>query len=433
MDLPLEQKAKLFNRDFFLLWQGQFVSQIGSQAFAIAMMFWIKHETGSASLMGLLMTVSMLPAVILGPVAGVVADRFSRKMIIVLSDIFRGIPVIFIALLIFWAPISGKAIIICLFLVTLILGILGAFFQPAIGAAIPDIVPKDRVASANSLNQSSRQISLFIGQALGGYLFVILGAPLLFLIDGITYLFSAFSESFIKIPQAIPGKSRRWADNFRQFNHDLKDGLRFTWNHTGLRALIITAAFVNFFATPIIILLPFYVEDFLHVRADWYGYILAGFGLGSLLGYAAAGVIRLPEKIKSRIFIIDFILMSACFPVFSLLKNAVAALLLMTLLGVLNGYFNINIITVLQLLIPGEIRGRVFGLFITLTAGLTPVSMGLSGIIADLVNQNIPLIYAVCGLITLLFALAMAFNRDFRQFLQLDKDSLSSEIKDLNS
>ena len=419
----MEQKAKLFNRDFFLLWQGQFVSQIGSQAFAIAMMFWIKHETGSASLMGLLMTVSMLPAVILGPVAGVVADRFSRKMIIVLSDIFRGIPVIFIALLIFRAPVSGNVIIICLFVVTLILGILGAFFQPAIGAAIPDIVPKDRVASANSLNQSSRQISLFIGQALGGYLFVILGAPLLFLIDGITYLFSAFSESFIKIPQLIPGKSRQRADNFRRFNHDLKEGLRFTWNNIGLRALIITAAFVNFFATPIIILLPFYVEDFLHVRADWYGYILAGFGLGSLLGYAAAGVIRLSEKIKSRIFIIDFILMSACFPVFSVLDNAVAALLLMTLLGMLNGYFNINIITVLQLVIPGEIRGRVFGLFITLTAGLTPVSMGLSGIIADLVHQNIPLIYAVCGLITLFFSLVMAFNRDFRQFLQLDKNS----------
>jgi DHA3 family macrolide efflux protein-like MFS transporter len=188
----MEKATKLFNRNFFLLWQGQFVSQIGSQAFAIAMMFWIKHQTGSASLMGLLMMVSMLPAVILGPIAGTVADHFSRRKIIILSDILRGIPVLILALMIFFVPISPGVIIVLLFFVTLVLGILSSFFRPAISAAIPDIVPKEKISAANSLNQSSGQISLCVGQALGGYLFVVLGAPLLFLIDGITYLFSCF-------------------------------------------------------------------------------------------------------------------------------------------------------------------------------------------------------------------------------------------------
>lgn len=396
------------------------MSQIGSQAFTIAMMFWIKHTTGSASLMGLLMTISMLPAVILGPVAGAIADQFSRRKIIIYSDVFRGIPVILLALLFFFTPASTRLTIICLFVVTLILGVLGAFFHPAIGAAIPDIVPKEKVPAANSLNQSSRQIALLTGQALGGYLFIILGAPLLFLIDGITYLFSAFSESFIKIPQAIPEKKDIWHDKIRQFKNDLLDGFRFSWKNSGLKSLIITAAFINFFAIPIFILLPFYVEDFLEVGADWYGYILAAYGLGSLVGYGIAGIIKLKDSMRSRVFIIVLILMSACFPVFSILKNAAAALMLMILLGTLNGFFNINIISVLQLLIPGEIRGRIFGLFMTLTAGLTPISMGLSGIIADLVNQNIPLIYACCGIITLLFSILMACKSDLRMFLSLN-------------
>jgi MFS family permease len=415
----MEKMGKLFNRNFFLLWQGQFVSQLGSQAFMIGLMFWIKHETGSASLMGLLMTVSMLPAVILGPIAGAFADRFSRRKIIIYCDVVRGIPVICLALMIFFIPVSTQVIIACLFVVSLILGISGAFFHPAIGAAIPDIVPREKVSAANSLSQSSRQVSVFIGQAVGGYLFILLGAPLLFLIDGITYLFSAVSESFIKIPQKIPEKKGIWREKFKQFKQDLKEGIRFTWDNSGLKALIITAAFINFFAIPIIILLPFYVEDFLKVRADWYGYILAGFGFGALLGYAIAGAIKISEKKRSRVLVIVLILMSACLPVLSILNSAVLALILMVMLGALNGFFNINVITVLQLVIPGEIRGRIFGLFMTLTSGLTPISMGVSGIVADLVNQNIPLIYACCGIITLVVSILMAFNKGLRDFLSL--------------
>jgi len=90
----------------------------------------------------------------------------------------------------------------------------------------------------------------------------------------------------------------------------------------------------------------------------------------------------------------------------------------MIIIGALSGFFHIHIYTLLQIAIPSEMRGRVFGLLITLTGGLTPISMGLSGVIADLVNQNIPLIYAVSGIITLSLTIITSFSRNFRSFLR---------------
>ncbi|UCE42146.1 MAG: MFS transporter [Candidatus Aminicenantes bacterium] len=416
--MDVKKPVRLFNRNFFLLWQGQFVSQIGSQAYAIAMMLWVKHETGSASLMGLLMMVSMIPFVVLGPFAGTFADHFSRRKIIIFSDVLSGVPVLTLAFLMFYRPSASELLIVCLFLVSVTLGIIRSFFNPAISASIPDIVPREKVSAANSLNQSSVQISQFIGQGIGGYLFVILGAPLLFLIDGVTYLFSAFSESFIRIPQKIPEKKGGWRDKFGKFKSDTMEGFRFVWGHAGIRALFFAAAFINFFAIPIVVLLPFYVEDHLHATSDWYGYILAAYGFGALIGYGIAGGVKISSPIRSKAVISALVLMSFCLPILSVIDVPVLALVLMILIGVLSGFFNINLYTLLQIAVPSEMRGRVFGLLITLTGGLTPISMGLSGIIADLVNQNIPLIYAVCGITTLLLTIITSFSKNFRAFLR---------------
>jgi MFS family permease len=410
--------SRLFNRNFFLLWQGQFVSQLGSQAFTIAVMFWIKYQTGSATLMGLLMAVTMLPSVILGPIGGTVADRFSRRKIIILSDVLSGIAVLILAYLLYYKHSASNLIIIWLFFVCVVLGVIRSFFTSAISAAIPDIVPKEKTSAANSLNQSSVQISMLAGQGLGGYLFVVFGAPFLILIDGITYLFSAFSESFIKIPQRIPEKSDTWQGKLKQFKDDTIEGFQYVWKHAGIRTLFFAAAFINFFAIPFVVLLPFYVENSLNARADWYGYLLAAFGLGSLIGYTIAGAIKFPANIRSTIVILTLILMSLCFPIFSLLSKALFALILMIIFGILNGFFNINVITILQTTIPSEIRGRIFGLLTTLTSGLMPLSMALAGIVADLLNQNIPLIYSISGMITVVLSVLTSFSKSFRGFLR---------------
>jgi len=413
----LEQPKKLLNKDFFLLWQGQFVSQIGSQVHGIAMMFWLKHATGSASLMGTLMMLSMLPGVILGPIGGTIADNYSRRKIIIVSDIICGLAVLALAGILFYDPENVSLAVVWLFVAGIVIGVVSAFFRPAISAAIPDLVPKEKVAAANSMNQSSFQVSSLLGQGAGGVLFRLLGAPVLFLIDGLTYLFSAVSEMFITIPQVIPEKTPGFKPIMKKFMGDTAEGFKYVWNNRGMRAVFFTAALLNFLISPIAVLLPFYVEDHLGLTPDWFGFMIAAVGAGALLGYLLAGTLKISGHTRSFLLITFLTLIGLIFASFGFSRNGYLSLALFLMLGIFSGAININIITVLQLTTPGEIRGRVFGLLGTITGGLMPIGMGLAGVVAELLDNDVTLIFIVCGLAMAVVNLAMAFDRHFRDFL----------------
>ncbi len=367
--------------------------------------------------MGMLVMMAMLPGVFLGPIGGTVADRFSRRSIIILCDLFSGLAVLSFALLIFLLPNAEKVIIVYLFFVTIFIGIMGSFFRPAISAAIPDLLPKKKIVAANSLNQSSYQISMFIGQGLGGIFYRILGPLMLIFVDGLSYLFSAASESFIAIPQIIPKRSTGYKSVFHGFKEDTLEGFHYIWKNIGMRNLFIAVAFTNFFAMPIILLLPFYVEDFLKVTTEWYGYLIAAFGCGSLLGFLLIGMIKLSGRTRCIVIIPLTIIASLIICSLGFITVPYIALIMIAIGGALNGIFNITIITLLQKTTPSAIRGRVFGLLGTLSSALAPVAMGLAGVVADLVNKNIPLIYTSCGTILVIIDILIAMNKEYRDFL----------------
>ncbi len=418
----MEKPGRLFNKNFFLLWQGQFVSQLGNQAHTIAMMFWLKHATGSAGVMGLIMMLAMLPGVLLGPLGGTIADRYSRKGIIVFCDIFSGVAVISLAVFLFLSPQATNPGVVWLGTVAVILGILGAIFRPAVSASIPDLVPGEKVAAANSFHQSSFQVSALIGQGTGGVLFRILGAPLLFLIDGITYLVSAFSESFIRIPQIIPETTKGTREIVRTFLRETGEGFTYIWKRRGMRNLFLAATVLNFFMSPFAVLLPFYIEDHLHATPDWFGYFLAVIGAGSMMGYTLAGAIRATGRARMVAVITMLILDALTIASLGIISSPVTALIIGLLIGILNGFVNINIITILQVTTPGRIRGRVFGFLGTIAGGLVPVGMGLAGVVADLADQNIPLIFLVSGLLVTGCTLLISISREFRRFLSFEPE-----------
>jgi MFS family permease len=424
------QPVRLWNKNYLLLWQGQFISRLGDQAFNIALVLWIAQTTGSATLMGLSVMALSIPALILAPIGGAVADRYSRRTIVIACDLIRGIAVLSLVAVLFFAPQATGVALVWLFIVSLCLTILSAFFGPAISASIPDLVPKERVAGANSMGQLSAQISVFIGQGIGGTLFRVLGAPVMFLIDGLSFLFAAASTSLVTIPQRIPERSGGWQRRFAEFKKDLVEGLRYVWTSTGLKGLVLISAVYSFFAAPLLVLLPFYVNDYLKVPADWYGFLLAALAVGELIGYLVVGVTALSGRARGRIILVMLFLDAIAYGLLALTQNPLLALAIGLLRGVIGGFVTVNITTLVQLTTPGLIRGRVFGLLGTISGSIMPIAAGLSGVVADLTGRNIPLIYLTCSAGLMLLAVMVTFNREVRGFLAYEpKAAVAQESK----
>lgn len=413
----MAEPRRLMNRDFVLLWQGQFVSQLGTQAFLVAMVFWIKRQTESATLIGLASMATTLPAVLLGPIGGTFADRHSRRAIIVFADFLRGAASIVLAALTLAFPERPRLILFWLLGTSLANGVTGSFFRPAISASIPDLVPEKRVTSANSLNRIALDVSSFLGQGVGGVLFRVLGPGLIFLANGLSYVFSGVSECFIRIPQQIPetGGGRRKA--LAEFGHELAAGLSFVWRSAGMRRVLFLSPLDNFFVTAIVVLFPFYVEDVLAVRPDWYGYLVAGFGGGSAAGSLVAGTVALAGRTRCWLILTFSVGFAVAGGMLGVATSPWLALVLLTAAGAMNGFNLIHFLSLLQVTTPSSLRGRVLGLFETLSLSMTPLAAGLTGVVADLVGRDIPAIYVACGVALLLVAVALASSSDARAFL----------------
>ncbi|MDJ0841911.1 MAG: MFS transporter [Acidobacteriota bacterium] len=422
----VEAPVKLFNRNFILLLQGQVVSQIGSQAYMIAIMFWIKQQTGSASLMGTYMMVTNLPGILLGPIGGTFADRFSRRNIMIVSDLVKGLALLGLGALFWFRPEASGLLLTALFAVSILSAVMSSFFRPAMTAAIPDLVPKEMVNGANGLNQAASQIAMFFGQAMGGVLFRLLGAPLLIIIDAISFLLSALSESFIRMPRRLERK-KEFGHPLQGFWRDTVEGFRYVWDHRGVRALFLTASVINFTAMPFLVLAPFYVEDVLRVTVDWYGYILAAYAMGSLAGFAVGGSLKLGGKGRMLVLLGVIPAAAVCFGLVTLILHPAFACAMLFGVGLFFGVFNVNIMTLLQLDTPEEMRGRVLGLLMSLFGALMPVSMGIAGWITDLLDQNVLLVLRICSLALMVTALIGAASSNYRNYLAVDLTGKSEE------
>lgn len=407
---------KLLNKNFVLLWQGQALSQLGSSIFAISIIFWVKHETGSAAILGLLMMLSHAPGLLVAALAGSIADRFSRRNIIILSDLSSGFLMLLLAAL--WHTNVGPwGVLVSVFAVNIGMSIAASFFTPALAAALPDIVPRVRLERANSLRSVTQQLCFFAGRLIGATLFRALGPWLVTFLNGITFLLSALTEAFIDIPQELPPVVTTWRSLMVSLKAELRQGFGYVWRNQGLKRLILAGAFTNFFTMAIIVLLPFYVEDHLAASIEWYAILISVFGLGIAFGSALAGYTTLHGAVRARALIVLVILESLAAALLGLASDVITAGVIGFAIGAGMGYTNVHFMSIVQHTTPTEMRGRVFGFLETIAHSTIPLGMGFGGLIFDLLDQNIPLLFGACGMTLAVFVALIARNREFRAFL----------------
>jgi DHA3 family macrolide efflux protein-like MFS transporter len=412
--------ARLFNRNFFLLWQGQAVSQLGNQAFALATAFWLLEATGSASLMGLLLAANSLPMFLLSPVGGAFADHFPRIRILVVCDALAGVALLAWSLALHSGLFTVSTLVAMQFATALILGTVAGFFQPAISAAIPDLVPPARLSAANSLSMASLQVSQLLGQGIGGVLYRLFGPVRLFLFDGLSFLFAAGSESLVRMPARPPTERLGLRASVRRFAASIREGFDYVRRTPGLLAFIISPASYNFFTMAVFVLLPFFVRQNLNAGAaasEWYGFLIAIIGLGSIAGFVIAGLVRLTGRARMRFLVVTITFSSSPTIVVGWVHNRAGAMVLAFILGVLLGVINVNLVTLVQSTTPTELRGRVMGVWSSLIGALTPLGMALGGVAGDLTGKNIPLVFTTCGALAAIIMGSTVARRDTREFL----------------
>ncbi len=438
----VQPPTRLINRNFGLFWQGQLVSHLGSQMFLVALLLWLRDMTESATLIGLVLTTATLPGVLLGPFGGALADRRSRRGLLVACDALRAALFALLAIGLLLLPERRHELLAGLYVCAFLSGALGAVFQPAGQAWIPDLVPRQQVAAANSLVQGSFQIFTFVGQALGGILFRLVGAPALALVDAISFAYAALSTALVKssadashvATEGEEPKAPGWRATWAQLRRDTGEGFRHIGARRGLSLLFAIMALLRFFTVPFSLLLPFYVENRLQVPSDWYGFLLAAIGLGALVGFVLAGALPMEAEARAGAMTLALATVGVGLAAVGLVTTPALALLLLFTVGLADGFINVGLVTVLQTATAPEMRGRVFGVLRTVSDALAPASLALTGVVADLVHREVAGLFVVCGVVVMLGAVATRLSAACRNVLAgASEDPVPAPVLELHA
>jgi MFS family permease len=300
-----------------------------------------------------------------------------------------------------------------MFAAGILLSTCGAVFRPGINASIPEMVPISRLTNANSILSIASTGSNMLGNIAGGFLYQLLGAPLLFLFNGLSYFFSGSSLTFVKIPKSKTKMQKK-------FFHDMTDGFSFVWNRKGLRYILMVTAILNFFSyTAIVLFLPLFQQTS-YLGAGRYGIAMACFMGGAMAGFLFTSVIKIPWKQRLFLFILSTIISNISL-VIALNQHIFWTMLLFILLGgFFNSIVNVILLSAIQVSASNEMRGKVMAFTSMTTQCLTPFAMFFGGFL----SLYIPIrsVITMSFMIIIFFITLFAFVKPFADFLSYNDE-----------
>lgn len=367
------------NKDFMLLWFAQSISKLGTRLYDIALMWYMYKKTGSSLALGLSVLCFTVPSVLISPLAGVLADRLSKKKIIISTDFLNGLIMLIFSYFIF----TDKFPIYTLYIFMILSTMVTSLFNPAISSAIPVIVVEKDLKDANTLNQITSQIINILGPALAGILIAFMNIWLLFFVNGLSFLICSLLESFIVIPKIYSKRSEKGG-----IASQFKEGLLYVTKDKPLLYLVLAGGvIINFFLAPLSIYETMLASKILNVGSTGYGMMNSILSVGALVG--ALLILINIFKDKYKMTVIGLSLEGIAVLLLGLIANYYTVLLAEAILGLGVTLASVGISTLYQVLIPKDKMGRVMALVST----LCDVSVPLGTLVGSTIVIYSPLSY----------------------------------------
>jgi MFS family permease len=374
------EQARSVNKSmqtFFVVWIGQAVSLLGSSMTGFAMGVWIFQQTGSAASFSITLLLNMLPKAIISPMAGVLADRFERRKIMILTDLSAGVATILAAILF----ASGNLSIWHIYLLTAINAIASAFQAPAFGAAVTQLVPREQLGRANGMLQFGESIGQIAAPVLAGILIAVFGLMSILLIDMVTFLFAVSTLLVIRFPGLLQPEKKGAK---RSGISELGQAVAYLRDRHGLLGLILVFALVNFFIGIAEVVLTPMVLSF--STPEKLGLVMTIAGIGMLAGSTVMMVIG--DKWSKIYVLFGAYALLAVGVLFAGIRPSISLISI----AIFMAFFFLPMVmstsmAIFQTKVPPGIQGRVFGLRLFVNKLTFAVAFLSGGVLADRVFE----------------------------------------------
>lgn len=381
----------LRNRDFLALWLGQVISQIGDSFTYLALLITVNRLTGSTIAMGIMVISLSLPQLVLSFVAGVVVDRVDRRHVMIVSDLLRG------ALVLAFITVRTPDQIYVFYIVGFLVSSVSVFFWPAKTAMIPRIVQgDDKLLSANALSQTVRVVALLFGPALAGFAIAGLGTTIAFVVDSLTYVFSALAILTI----STSGRTAHQGETgLRTIWDQFAEGFWYAIRNNTILGIIVTFLVAFLGVGAIEVLFVPYLQGEFGAGPEGLGFVQTTQGMGMLLGSALVGNLAARFRL-TRIIAWSIALLGAAIAVCGFVNYFAFIPLATFVAGLSLAPLNAALSTLMQVIVPDDKLGRVSSVVDTTMTVSYLISMSGAALLADAFGMRN--VFLLSGLITAL-------------------------------
>jgi MFS family permease len=356
--LQLRALASLQYRDFRLLWFGHIFTSMAFWMDQVSRGWLIYELTDSTVQLGLVRGVQAIPILLLSPVAGSAADRYSRKTQILIAQVIDGAMFAALAVLI----VSGQIQPWHVYVTAFGMAVVQTFQQPARAAIVSDVVPTKNLTNAIGLSSIIFNVARSTGPALAGVLIASLGTGGAYATQAVFYVLATFWTLRLGAIEPGSGGSHGRAQHAVSFGRSIVEGWKFSWQNEIVRTALLITMFASLFIVPFTTLLPVFARDILSVGATGQGLLLTAMGVGAL--GSAVMIATFGDRMPRGLFMLGGVALYglsvvafAASPWFQL------SMMLMLVVGFANVCSHALVQTVIQTYSPAEFRGRAIALF----------------------------------------------------------------------